>query len=111
MLFTLKTAEFVIEPRCVRFILPVLRSYDQRQSEKTWPWLWMPLLFCVLLSQVKGNGTITYDIAQMALKALNIDQYGLDEIDNKILTTIIDIPTDVDIHHSLGAWWIVAPSE
>ena len=31
-----------------------------------------------------------FDIAQMALKALNIDQYGLDEIDNKILTTIID---------------------
>ena len=29
-------------------------------------------------AQVKGNGTITYDIAQMALKALNIDQYGLD---------------------------------
>ena len=41
-------------------------------------------------AQVKGNGTITYEIAQMALKALNIDQYGLDEIDNKILTTIID---------------------
>ena len=41
-------------------------------------------------AQVKGNGTITYDIAQMALKALNIDQYGLDEVDNKILTTIID---------------------
>jgi len=41
-------------------------------------------------AQMKGNGTITYDIAQMALKALNIDQYGLDEIDNKILTTIID---------------------
>ena len=32
-------------------------------------------------AQVKGNGTITYDIAQMALKALNIDQYGLDIID------------------------------
>mgnify|MGYP002283762078 CR=1 FL=1 len=41
-------------------------------------------------AQVKGNGTITYGIAQMALKALNIDQYGLDEIDNKILITIID---------------------
>ena len=41
-------------------------------------------------AQVKGNGTITFEIAQMALKALNIDQYGLDEIDNKILTTIID---------------------
>ncbi|MCI6617939.1 MAG: Holliday junction branch migration DNA helicase RuvB [Prevotella sp.] len=41
-------------------------------------------------AQVKGNGTITTDIARMALQALNIDQYGLDEIDNKILTTVID---------------------
>jgi len=41
-------------------------------------------------AQVKGNGRINTDIAQMALTALNIDQYGLDEIDNKILLTIID---------------------
>ena len=41
-------------------------------------------------AQVKGNGTITTDIAQLSLSALNIDQYGLDEIDNKILLTIID---------------------
>ena len=41
-------------------------------------------------AQVKGNGRITNDIAKVALKALNIDQYGLDEIDNKILLTIID---------------------
>ncbi|MCH4182208.1 MAG: Holliday junction branch migration DNA helicase RuvB [Prevotella sp.] len=41
-------------------------------------------------AQVKGNGTITGGIARIGLKALNIDQYGLDEIDNKILTTIID---------------------
>ena len=41
-------------------------------------------------AQVKGNGTITTDIARMALQALNIDQFGLDEIDNKILTTVID---------------------
>lgn len=34
-------------------------------------------------AQVKGNGTITYDIAEFSLRALNIDQYGLDEIDNK----------------------------
>lgn len=40
--------------------------------------------------QVKGNGTITTDIAQLSLSALNIDSYGLDEIDNKILLTIID---------------------
>lgn len=41
-------------------------------------------------AQVKGNGTITPNIATMSLQALNIDQYGLDEIDNKILLTIID---------------------
>ena len=41
-------------------------------------------------AQVKGNGTITTDIAQLALGALNIDQYGLDETDNKILLTIIE---------------------
>ena len=41
-------------------------------------------------AQVKGNGTIDLKIAQYALEALNIDKYGLDEIDNKILNTIID---------------------
>lgn len=39
---------------------------------------------------MKGNGRIDLDIARIALTALNIDQYGLDEIDNKILLTIID---------------------
>ncbi|MBQ2554609.1 MAG: Holliday junction branch migration DNA helicase RuvB [Prevotella sp.] len=41
-------------------------------------------------AQVRGNGSIDTGIAKMALTALNIDQYGLDEIDNKILVTIID---------------------
>ena len=41
-------------------------------------------------AQVKGNGSIDTKIAKVALEALNIDKYGLDEIDNKILTTIID---------------------
>lgn len=41
-------------------------------------------------AQVKGTGRIDTDIARIALTALNIDQYGLDEIDNKILLTIID---------------------
>lgn len=41
-------------------------------------------------AQVKGNGNIELDIARYALEALNIDKYGLDQIDNKILTTIID---------------------
>ncbi len=41
-------------------------------------------------AQVKGNGSIDLSIARYALEALNIDRYGLDEIDNKILLTIID---------------------
>ncbi len=41
-------------------------------------------------AQIKGDGIITMDIAQMALKALNVDIHGLDEMDNRILTTIIE---------------------
>ncbi|MBO7382409.1 MAG: Holliday junction branch migration DNA helicase RuvB [Muribaculaceae bacterium] len=40
-------------------------------------------------AQVKGNGVVEIDITRYALEALNIDRYGLDEIDNKLLTTII----------------------
>ncbi|MEP7320733.1 MAG: Holliday junction branch migration DNA helicase RuvB [Saprospiraceae bacterium] len=40
-------------------------------------------------AMVKGNGTITIEIAKMALLALNIDEYGLDEMDKRILNTII----------------------
>ncbi len=40
-------------------------------------------------AQVKGSGRIDLAIAKYALEALNIDRYGLDEIDNKILNTII----------------------
>lgn len=41
-------------------------------------------------AQVKGNGHVNVDIARYALEALHIDRYGLDLVDNKILTTIID---------------------
>ena len=41
-------------------------------------------------AMVKGNGAINLDISRHALEALNIDRYGLDEIDNRILLTIID---------------------
>jgi holliday junction DNA helicase RuvB len=40
-------------------------------------------------AQIKGTGTITMPIAEMALKALDVDQNGLDEMDNRILSTII----------------------
>ena len=41
-------------------------------------------------AQIKGNGSIDVEIARYSLKALNVDAHGLDEMDNKILTTIID---------------------
>ncbi len=41
-------------------------------------------------AQIKGDGTITLDITQIALTALNVDRHGLDEMDNRILSTIID---------------------
>lgn len=41
-------------------------------------------------AQIKGDGTITYDITQVALAALNVDKHGLDEMDNRILSTIVE---------------------
>jgi holliday junction DNA helicase RuvB len=41
-------------------------------------------------AQIKGDGKVDMKIAQYALAALNVDQFGLDEMDNRILTVIID---------------------
>lgn len=41
-------------------------------------------------AQIKGNGNIDISIAKIALEALHVDAHGLDEMDNKILTTIIE---------------------
>ncbi|HKR03570.1 MAG TPA: Holliday junction branch migration DNA helicase RuvB [Bacteroidia bacterium] len=41
-------------------------------------------------AQIKGTGSIDFKISQYALKELNVDAYGLDEMDNKILSSIID---------------------
>jgi Holliday junction DNA helicase RuvB len=41
-------------------------------------------------AQIKGNGKIDLDIAQFGLGALHVDAHGLDDMDNKILTTLID---------------------
>ncbi|MFC3812334.1 Holliday junction branch migration DNA helicase RuvB [Lacihabitans lacunae] len=41
-------------------------------------------------AQVKGNGKITVEIAEIALTALEVDQDGLDEMDNRILLTIVE---------------------
>jgi Holliday junction DNA helicase RuvB len=41
-------------------------------------------------AQIKGDGTIDFNISKFALDALKVDEFGLDEMDNRILTTLID---------------------
>ena len=41
-------------------------------------------------AQVLGNGTVDLEIAQHGLHALNVDEHGLDEMDNRILSTIVE---------------------
>jgi Holliday junction DNA helicase RuvB len=41
-------------------------------------------------AQIKGDGKINYEIAKFALDALHVDEFGLDEMDNRILTTLIE---------------------
>jgi len=41
-------------------------------------------------AEIKGNGRITKEITDFSMKALKVDKYGLDELDNRILTTLID---------------------
>ena len=41
-------------------------------------------------AEVKGDGTITHEVAKFALNALDVDDHGLDDMDNRILTTIIE---------------------
>ena len=41
-------------------------------------------------AQIKGDGHVNIEIAKYGLNALNVDTHGLDEMDNKILSTIID---------------------
>ena len=40
-------------------------------------------------AQIKGDGNIDLEITKYSLEALNVDKYGLDEMDNKLLTTLI----------------------
>src|SRR5690606_36633310 len=41
-------------------------------------------------AHIKGDGNVTVEIAKFALNALSVDEHGLDEMDNRILSTIID---------------------
>ena len=49
----------------------------------------LKIFFRFVTTQVKYDGRITYDVASFALDLLEVDQYGLDKIDRRILQTLI----------------------
>ena len=92
----------VLRPRCpVRHHTPFRKASDVGITDEAGLEIALrsrgtPRIANALLRRVRdfamvvGDGSITIEIAREALEALNIDQYGLDEIDNRILLTIID---------------------
>ena len=58
-------------------------------------------------AQVKGSGEIDMEITRYGLKALNIDQHGLDEMDNRILSVIIDKFSGgpVGLNYNINSCW------
>jgi Holliday junction DNA helicase RuvB len=88
-----KTLTLIVERSADLLVIPTTQeaAYQIASRSRGTPRIANALLRRVRdFAQIKGDGTITLDITNMALTALNVDQNGLDEMDNKILTTIIE---------------------
>ena len=88
-----KTLTLIVERSADLLVIPTTEeaAYQIASRSRGTPRIANALLRRVRdFAQIKGDGTITLDITNMALTALNVDQNGLDEMDNKILTVIID---------------------
>jgi len=84
-------ARFGIQSRLQYYKTDLLTTIVQRSAEILDPRIANALLRRVRdFAQIKGTGSIDIKIAKYALEALNVDAHGLDEMDNKILTTIIE---------------------
>ena len=69
----------------------LFRSYEIARRSRGTPRIANALLRRVRdFAQIKGDGNIDLSIAQYALEKLNVDMFGLDEMDNRILSSIID---------------------
>ncbi len=88
-----KTLTMIVERSAGLLDIPITEeaSYSIASRSRGTPRIANSLLRRVRdFAQIKGDGTITSEITNMALEALNVDQSGLDEMDNKILDIIID---------------------
>lgn len=88
-----KTLTLIVERSAGLLGIPITEeaSYQIASRSRGTPRIANALLRRVRdFAQIKGDGTIENEITIFALDALNVDQCGLDEMDNKILTTIID---------------------
>ena len=75
----------------LRMVISDEASYEIARRSRGTPRIANALLRRVRdFAQIKGNGEIDFAIAQYALNALNVDQHGLDEMDNRILAAIIE---------------------
>lgn len=88
-----KTLTMIVERSAGLLDIPITEeaSYQIASRSRGTPRIANSLLRRVRdFAQIKGDGTINIDITNIALEALNVDQNGLDEMDNKILSVIID---------------------
>lgn len=88
-----KTLTLIVERSAGLLAIPISEeaSYQIASRSRGTPRIANSLLRRVRdFAQIKGDGTITLEITDVALEALNVDKSGLDEMDNKILSVIID---------------------
>lgn len=88
-----KTLTMIVERSAGLLEIPITEeaSYQIASRSRGTPRIANALLRRVRdFAQIKGDGTITVDITEIALTSLNVDKNGLDEMDNKILSVIID---------------------
>jgi Holliday junction DNA helicase RuvB len=91
--YTAKTLTLIVQRSCDLLSIPINddAAYEIASRSRGTPRIANALLRRVRdFAQVKGDGIIDLKITDIALEALNVDKNGLDEMDNKILSTMID---------------------
>ncbi|WP_090250995.1 Holliday junction branch migration DNA helicase RuvB [Lishizhenia tianjinensis] len=91
--YNAKTLTLIVERSCDLLGIPVNHeaAYEIASRSRGTPRIANALLRRVRdFAQIKGSGTIDLKITDYALEALNVDKNGLDEMDNRILSTLID---------------------
>lgn len=91
--YSAKTLTLIVQRSCELLDIPINddAAYEIASRSRGTPRIANALLRRVRdFAQIKGDGRIDLKITDIALEALNVDQNGLDEMDNKILSTMID---------------------